>query len=296
MSSLRSEPSEDLVQRLLTAQFPNLEGPVVTAVEPGGNDNRTFRVGEELSVRLPSAQAYVAGIEKEHRWLPRLADRLPLQTPVLEGLGIPGEGYPWPWSIHRWMTGSDLTTATEVDGRRAARDLGEFLSELRAVDAHGGPAAGEHSFFRGASLTRYDGETRSALAALSSMLSRETIAAAAQIWDVAVDSEWDAQPVWFHGDLSAGNILADDGRLTAVIDFGTCGVGDPSCDLVIAWTYFEGEQRHVFADAVGLNARTWSRARGWALWKALVRIRENGPTHSEQIRVMTEVLADPVRA
>jgi aminoglycoside phosphotransferase (APT) family kinase protein len=295
MNSALPVVSEELVQRLLAVQFPQYALLRVSKVEPGGNDNRTFRIGDDLSARLPSAEAYVSGIEKEHEWLPFLADRLPFPIPILEGLGTPGEGYPWPWSINRWMIGSDATMATHVNRPRLAKDLGHFLSALRDIDGEGGPVAGAHSFFRGASLTNYDSETRGALEALEAVSTSEFVTAATRIWNEAVASEWDQPPVWFHGDLAPSNVLTHQGRLSAVIDFGTCGVGDPSCDLAIAWTLFKGDERRIFANAVGLDARTWSRGRGWALWKASITALEGGPTSSESLRVIAEVIEDPVR-
>ncbi|WP_392544409.1 phosphotransferase [Oryzobacter telluris] len=108
-------------------------------------------------------------------------------------------------------------------------------------------------------------------------------------------SQWSADPVWFHGDVAVGNLLVRDGRLAAVIDFGTCGTGDPACDLVLAWTFCRGEEeRRVFADAVGLDDETWNRARGWALWKALITVVDPEPRPSLDVQraALEELLAD----
>lgn len=269
-----------LVADLVAAQFPQYAGLPVSRVEPGGNDNRTFRIGAELSARLPTAAAYVPAVEKEYRWLPELAQRLDVAIPEPVALGAPSHGYPWPWSLNRWLPGVDLLHAGEVDRTGLAASIGEFLATLHDVDGRDGPLAGEHSFYRGASLMNYDTETRSVL----------RTSAEARVWEAAVESEWRGSPTWFHGDLAPGNILVDDGRLSAVIDWGTSGVGDPACDLVIAWTFFEGSERAIFASALGLDVDTWRRARGWALWKALI----TGTAESE--RVVQEILKDPVLA
>ncbi len=123
--------------------------------------------------------------------------------------------------------------------------------------------------------------------------------AAARVWEEAVGARWTGPPTWFHGDLSRGNLLLRDRRLRAVIDFGTCGVGDPACDLVIAWTTFVDGAREAFRAEVGLDDGTWARARGWAVWKALITLvpdrgegREPDP---EQVRVVDAVLADAQR-
>ena len=292
MEDDRFDISVDLVERLIAGQFTELSNLPVTKVEPGGNDNRTFRVGDELSARLPSAPRYVAGVDKEHRWLPALAQRLPLPIPDPVGLGRPGEGFPAPWSLIRWMPGSDLTAATGLDRPRLAADLGSFLGALQVIDATGGPAAGAHCFFRGASLTHYDAETQAALEHLKNDL--PDLGTATRVWNEAISTEWNDAPRWFHGDVAPGNLLAERGVLSAVIDFGTCGIGDPACDLVIAWTFFDREQRRIFAREVDLDPATWSRARGWALWKALISVGGDAYDDAETYRVIGEVLADPV--
>ena len=148
-----------LVARLVAAQFPQWAGLPVVPVEADGWDNRTYRLGDGLSVRLPTADGYVAGIAKEHRWLPVLAPLLPLPVPECVVLGEPSPELPRPWSVRRWIEGSPVTE--EIDQERFALDLAEFLTSLWAVDADGGPAAGEHSFHRGCSVAAYDEDTRS---------------------------------------------------------------------------------------------------------------------------------------
>jgi aminoglycoside phosphotransferase (APT) family kinase protein len=270
---LRPEITVDLVRRLVAAQFPEYADFDVTKVEPGGNDNRTFRLGDRLLARLPSATGYVASVEKEHRHLPALAAQLPVPIPAPVGFGTPGEGYPFPWSIYRWLDGVDAITAPGIDRPQLARDLAAFIRSLQAVDATDGPIAGAHSFWRGGSLMHYDAETRATTA-----FDRN----AERVWDAALASSWQHPPVWFHGDIAPGNILISEGRLSGMIDFGTSGVGDPACDLVIAWTYFDSDERELFAAEVGLDNDTWARAKGWALWKALI---------TDDERVIGEVLA-----
>jgi len=281
---------EDLVRSLVASQFPEYAHLPVTQVLPGGNDNRTFRLGNELSVRLPSAEGYVAGVAKEQRWLPHLAPHLPLPIPNPVAAGRPGLGYPWPWTINRWMPGTDALTAPELDKPRFARDVGRFVAALQRVDATGGPLAGEHSFYRGASLRHYDEETRSCLGLLADDLGAGTIAAATRVWDDAISTEWDRAPVWFHGDIAPGNLLIESGSLSAVIDFGTSGVGDPACDLVIAWTFLDPAARPAFAAEAQLDDATWARARGWALWKALLMAVVQGRDEPDNYRVISATL------
>jgi aminoglycoside phosphotransferase (APT) family kinase protein len=116
------------------------------------------------------------------------------------------------------------------------------------------------------------------------------------VWDTAIAAARDGTPVWFHGDVSTGNLLVRDGRPAAVIDFGCSGVGDPACDLTIAWTLLSGESREKFRDALSLDSATWARARGWALWKALITLAEHLDTNPGEAakarRVLDQVLAD----
>ena len=256
-----------LAARLVAAQFPHWASLPVRPVDPGGWDNRTFHLGDTMLVRLPSAARYVAQVEKEQRWLPTLARNtcLPIPTPL--GLGAPSGDYPWPWSIYGWLDGETATVGHIVDLSQFATDLGGFLTALQRVDATGGPLAGPHSFHRGGPLATYDAETRKAVAKLGD---RIDAAAVMEVWDAALAATRDGPPVWVHGDVAAGNLLVKDGRLSAVIDFGCSAVGDPACDLAIAWTFFEGESRQAFRTALALDPATWVRGRGWTLWKALI--------------------------
>lgn len=230
----RDEITAGLAARLVAAQFPRWADLPVVPVEAGGWDNRTFRLGDTMSVRLPSAERYAVSVGKEHTWLPRLASHLPLPIPVPLALGAPSEQYPWPWSVRRWIDGVPVSGNGLTDLAAFAGDLAGFLVALRQVAVAGAPAAGAHTFHRGGALEVYDAQTRQAIAALGP---RVNAAAASEVWNTALAATYTGAPVWFHGDVTADNLLLDnDGRLTAIIDFGLCGVGDPACDLVIAWT------------------------------------------------------------
>jgi aminoglycoside phosphotransferase (APT) family kinase protein len=282
-----------LVQHLIETQFPHWSALPITAVEPGGWDNRTFRLGEDMSVRLPSAAAYAPQVDKEHDWLPRLAPHLPLTIPAPLAKGMPDSVYPWGWSIYRWLPGESAATAQPEDLAELAKALGRFLAALQCIDPAGGPVPGPHCFFRGAPLSVYDVETRRAISLLNNEIDS---AAATSIWDAALEAAWGGAPVWFHGDIAAGNLLLREGRLVSVIDFGGCGVGDPACDVAIAWTLFFGASRTAFRESLGLDEATWIRGRGWALWKALITVAENSRTQPAKAdaarRVLEEILAD----
>ena len=257
----------DLARRLVAAQFPQLAHLTVRAVELDGWDNRTFRLGDTLSVRLPTAAGYVAQVDKEHTWLPVLRRALPVAIPEPVARGRPGRGYRWPWSIYRWIDGDVATLNRIADPMEFAEGLAAFLHALQSADTTRGPVAGAHSAFRGAHLEVYDADTRVAITALAGLVDGES---SLEVWEAGLAERWSDPPVWIHGDLTASNLLVRDGELAAVIDFGCCAIGDPACDLVMAWTFFDDDARRRFRAALGLDDATWARGRGWALWKALL--------------------------
>lgn len=284
------EISGQAVRLLVSQQLPQWGELPVTQVAQQGNDNRTFRLGDELVVRLSSAEGYVAGVRKEDRCLPLLARHLSTAVPVPVATGAPGADYPYPWSVRRWITGTTPDRDPDLDRTALAEELGTFLRELRSVPQANGPVAGAHCFYRGCHPSVYGDQVQQALLQLSG---RVDVEACQAIWKEAVRTAWPTDPVWFHGDVSSGNLLTVRGRLAAVIDFGTCGLGDPACDPVIAWTLFAGSERGVFGDAVGLSEDAWARARGWALWKALVTLgKPASPLYPQHARALQELLAE----
>lgn len=284
---------EDLVRRLVDGQFPHWAGLPVRALLPGGVDNRTFRLGSELTVRLPAGDWYALQVAKEQRWLPWLAPQLPLPIPAPVARGVPGQGYPYEWSVYGWLAGQTADASPIADLDAFAATLAEFLVALQRIDSSDGPAPGPHNFHRGGPLTTYAEQTVRTLELLKDEIDGE---AAQLVWDDAVAATWSGEPVWFHGDVAVGNLLLQDGRLAAVLDFGCCGVGDPACDVVIAWTLLRGKSRDTFRRRLGVDAGTWSRGRGWALWKALITLVDQVGTdpagERASRRVIERVLAD----
>jgi aminoglycoside phosphotransferase (APT) family kinase protein len=264
----KADITPELVSRLVASQFPQWAELPVRRVDVDGWDNATFRLGPHMSVRLPSSPAYVEQIDKEHRWLPVLARQLPLPIPEPLAKGEPGSGFPRPWSVYRWIDGQTAEAAKIADECEFAADLAGFLAALYAADPAGGPLPGPHNFFRGGSPAYYDAETRAALTALRGVIDTDL---AAEVWEAALEARWDGPPVWFHGDAQPGNLLLDSaGRLSAVIDFGTSGIGDPACDTTIAWTFLSGDSQRVFTERLPVDEATWTRGRGWAIWKAMI--------------------------
>jgi aminoglycoside phosphotransferase (APT) family kinase protein len=263
------DTSAALVGRLLAEQFPKWAAMPLAPVLSAGTDNALYRLGDDLAVRLPRIHWAVGQAQKEAYWLPRLAPALPLVVPTVLAHGAPGAGYPYPWAVYRWLGGQNAAESPPADTVAAAVELAGFLRALQQIATAGGPRAADHGL-RGAPLARRDAATRQAIAALDGAIDT---AAASAVWEDALRAgEWAGPPVWFHGDLLPGNLLVADGRLSAVIDWNGLGVGDPACDLVIAWALFAGASRAAFRAALGIDDATWVRGRGHALSQALIFI------------------------
>ncbi|MGH4035812.1 aminoglycoside phosphotransferase family protein [Actinomycetota bacterium Odt1-20B] len=260
-----------LAGRLVARQFPEWAGLPLRLVDPAGSDHVIYRLGRALAVRLPRHAGAVGQAAKELRWLPRLAPRLPLAVPEPVGVGEPDLGYPWPWAVSRWLDGEVATVAALGDSTEAAVELAGFLTALQSVppeadlvgadDPDGTPAASP--------LAGRDHATRAAIAKVAGGAGGPAAfdaRAMNELWDAALSAPgWERPAVWFHGDLHTGNLLTVDGRLSAVIDFGELGVGDPACDLTIAFTLMSPRSREVFRAALDVDDATWERGRGWAL-------------------------------
>ncbi|MBP2352862.1 aminoglycoside phosphotransferase (APT) family kinase protein [Kribbella aluminosa] len=283
------------VRRLVAEQFPQWTALAVRPVDNGGWDNRTFHLGADMVVRMPSAAEYAQAVEKEHRWLPVFAPLLPLPIPVPLAQGEPTSAYPHPWSIYQWLDGVTATADRIADPVQFALDLAGFLVALQRVDATDGPQPGIHNWYRGGTLRTYDENAQAAFEELEAYVDVEL---AREIWANSVDARWDRVDRWFHGDVAEGNLLLENGQLSAVIDFGTCGVGDPACDLAIAWTLLTADGRQAFRNRLSVDDPTWARGRGWALWKALATYRstyddsEDAETAAGAKHVLDEIFAE----
>nr|WP_040875598.1 aminoglycoside phosphotransferase family protein [Streptomyces purpureus] len=281
---------EELVERLVAAQFPQWAGLPVVRVESAGTDNAMYRLGADLVVRLPRIPGAAHQVEKEQRWLPRLAPALPLQVPVPLCKGVPGEGFPMAWSVYRWLEGANAFDEPIADLPHAAVTLGRFVVALRKVDADGGPRS-----FRGGPLSSRDDDVRLAIRDLGADGTLDA-AAATEAWETALAlPQWQGAPVWVHGDLLPGNLLARGGRLSAVIDFGAVGVGDPACDTIPAWTLLDAGTRDLFRAEADVDNATWGRGRGWALCFGLTAYHyyrvTNPALAAVGLRSVTEILA-----
>lgn len=283
------ETDAGLVARLLGAQFPKWANLPIEPVPSAGTDNALYRLGPNMAVRMPRIDWAVNAVDREHLWLPKIAPFLPVAIPTPLGNGEPGEGYPYPWSVYPWLEGENPTVGELADPDGLARDLARFVLALQAVDATGGPRGG-----RGVPLEQRESPTRAAIRALQGTVDTAAVTSA---WEAALEvPAWAGPPVWAHGDLSPGNLLIKDGRLTAVIDFGTLGIGDPAVDLIVAWNLLPVATRAVYRSALNVDEATWLRGRGWALSIALIQLpyyHQTNPALAANARhVIAEVLAD----
>lgn len=286
-------PTLDLARKLIAEQFPEFSHLPITDVEKQGHDNRTYRLGSDMLIRMPTAADYALKVPKEQELLPQLAKCLSLSIPVPIKMGKPSADYPYPFSVYKWLPGKsiNLLTLTEQEKEQLAFDLARFLKELQAISDVEGPEPGQHNWWRGNHVSVYDKGAREQIAKLANLIDATP---ALDLWDQACATKWDKQPVWIHGDFAIGNILMEGGQLSAVIDFGGIAVGDPACDLVIAWTYLSGKARGIFMKEMGFDADTWLRARAWALWKGAFElcqiIDKSSPEARLQKRIIDEVM------
>jgi aminoglycoside phosphotransferase (APT) family kinase protein len=279
-----------LVRRLVAAQFPEWSRLPVEPVEPRGTDNALFRLGDEVVARLPRTLRTEAALAGEREWLPRLAPELPLEVPRPLADGEPGEGYPFRWAVYSWLDGENATGRE----RSLAADLAGLVAALWRIDPAGGPAPGPQNVFRGEPIRRRDGTVRSAIAKLGGAIDAERVTAA---WEADSGApEWDGPPVWIHGDLDSRNLLAREGRLSAVLDWGCVGVGDPACDVMVAWKLLTGQTRPLFRAALEVDDATWARARAWALSQAVTALSYYTPeTNAVLVREARHWLAELFR-
>lgn len=287
-------PIDDgLVRTLIAAQFPRWSGLPVWRWPSGGTVNAMYRLGDDMVVRLPLVPDGATDVRRERQWLPRLASRLPTAIPEVLGAGRPAEGYPWPWSVHRWLSGEHPRAGALREPVRLAEDLAGFVSAMRRIPLLGAPRA-----HRGGPMALLDGSTRAAIAQLRGIPEEGVdCGAATAVWESALRVPGqDEPPVWLHADLMPGNLLVDDDRLSAVIDFGCMGVGDPACDLFPAWNLLPSDAREVFREALGVDDATWIRGRARTLSQALIALpsyRTTNPAMADNARhVIRTVLAE----
>lgn len=264
MPTAEVDITDALVRRLVASQFPEWASLRLVLLPPIGWDNVIYRLGSDLAVRLPRRRMGAVMVDKQHRWLPGLAPRLPLPVSVPIGRGVPDEGYPWSWTVCGWVPGEVAVDAVIDDMTVFAEALGAFLAAL----ALRGPVSGPRSAFRGGALATRDDPTRELLDGLADVIDAN---AATRLWDDALALPVASEPgMWIHGDLQPANLLVERGRLSGVIDFDHFGVGDPAVDLISAWMLLPKPARPALRAAASVDDATWARGRAWALHVGLL--------------------------
>jgi len=258
----------ELVGRLVAAQFPQLADLPISAVQSTGTVNTIYRIGDHLCARLPRMQKWAQDLDREWHWLPKLAPRLSLRVPEPVGKGHPSGSYPFPWAIYGWINGQPYADELVDDEDQAAKDLAQFVVELRRIDSVvEAPRGGRKP------LCELDAVTREAIKSANGVIDSDAATAA---WDRALEAPaWKGAPVWIHADLLRPNLLVHGGRLCSVIDFGSVGVGDPAADVIAAWSVFSHTGRGSFRGALDVDDATWNRARGFALHQAAMIIPDS---------------------
>jgi len=282
----------NLVRRLLASSFPAWRDLPLAPVASAGTDHALYRLGHDMAVRLPRIDWALGQIEHDAWVLPRLAPHLPVAIPAQLGIGEPAAGYPWRWAVYRWLEGDALGLDRPTDPHRLATDLAAFVVALRALDTDGVSPPGPGS--RLAPLIGRDADTRGYIASLRATVDTAALTVAWE--DALLAPAWDRPGVWAHTDLLPGNLLLVDDRLTAVIDLGGAGVGDPAVDVMPAWATLPRGVRDVFRAAVDVDDATWARGRGWALVFAVAALpyyRDRNPTlASIAARTIDEILRE----
>lgn len=279
----------ELVARLVAGQFPEWAGLQIRQVVSSGTVNAMFRLGDDKVVRLSRRPWDWDDTTMEHQWLPRLAPYLPVAIPAPVAEGQPSDEYPWKWSILRWLDGENPVAGHLSAPDGLAADLAEFVRAFRRIDLPDGPRA-----YRGGPLALLDTPTRAGIKQLHGMVDTDGVTA---LWEAALEAPaWDGPPSWVHADLLPSNLLTVDGRLSGVIDFATAGIGDPACDLMVAWNLLPANVRGTFRSAVGADDAAWARGRGRALSMSVIGLpyyKDTSPAIAALFRhTIDEVIAE----
>lgn len=283
--------TKSLAETLIAEQFPEYAHLPIKSVDMQGHDNRTYRLGSKLLIRMPTNECYALKVPKEQALLPKLAPYLTISIPVPIKMGSPSRDYPYPFSIYKWLEGTSVNLLTLDDDclKQLAFDLAKFLKELQSITCVDGPSPGQHNWWRGDHISVYDQGAREQIGKTSNLIDSKK---ALRLWEHASKTRWLNKPVWIHGDFAIGNMLLKDGKLSAIIDFGGMGLGDPACDLVIAWTFLKTKARDIFIREIALDDDTWLRAKAWALWKATFELCEIADQNAPDALVHKRIIED----
>lgn len=279
----------NLAKKLINTQFPEYSHLNITEVAQQGHDNRTYRIGNNMLIRLPTDESYALKVPIEYKLLTKLAPYLGISIPEPIKIGSPSDIYPYPFSIYKWLDGNSANQE-QLDAETLetiAYQLAMFLKKLQSIVNVTGPNPGQHNWWRGDHISVYSKRVIEQISTLKDIIDSK---ASLNLWQQACSTFYKDKPVWIHGDFAAGNILIKENRLSGVIDFGGAAIGDPACDLVIAWTYLFDKSRDIFIHEIDLDDDTWLRARAWALWKATLELCQIKDKNSASARLQVNII------
>lgn len=260
--------NDAFVARLISEQAPQWADLPLRRIASSGTDNAIFRLGARLLVRVPRRPSAAALLSKELDWLPHLHG-LPLEVPVLRFKGCAGLGLASDFGILDWMEGQTASPENVGDWQDAARALAGFLKALHLKDTTGAPPAGFSNSRRGIALRDLTGVMLPAIDIVADEINAQ---GARALWDKACAAAFSQPPVWLHGDLKADNLIVRNGLLKGVIDWGLSAVGDPAADYATAWLWIDPSARDGFREHLNIDDNDWLRARGWALYFAVIAL------------------------
>lgn len=260
----------ETIQHIIHEQYPEFDSLLIEKMSEGGHDHHSYHLGNHFSLRFPSAYEYSTQVIKEYTYCKILQNGLdiPITSPI--ALGIPSVLFPFHFTINEWIDGETVSATNITNKIQFANDLANFLNNLHKCEIKNGPLPSKQNFYRGGSLTYYHDETIQAIKNCSDFDQKRCL----EIWMKGVKSPYSQKAVWIHGDVAVGNLLVRNGKLSAVIDFGNMAIGDPACDYVMAWTYFDCITRPIFIKSLNTDKDTLNRTRAWALWKALISLND----------------------
>lgn len=284
------EINKELAENLIEIQCPRYFHEAISQLTLSGTENVMFTLGEDKLIRLPRIEEAVHSLEKESKWLPALGGNLNISIPKVIFNGKPSNSYPFPWLIISKLEGKDVSSENPLDDNSACEDLAQFILNLRSIPAKDGPACS-----RGMSLSYRDKAVRKSILLLEEEYDTKLLT---NLWESSLSvSEWRKEPFWLHGDIHRGNILVKSGKISAILDFGLCGIGDPSCDLMAAWTLLNTKARRKFFSLLNADSDSIKKARGWALSMGILGYpyyRETNPSFALLAKdAMDEIIKDP---
>jgi len=273
------EITEALVRALLQEQHRDLAGLPLEFVGEGW-DNVMVRLGGDLALRLPRRAIADDLIRKEQRWLPWLAPHLPLPVPAPVRTGVPGQGYPFAWSVLPWIDGEAADLAPPDTSE--APVLADFLRTLHRLPLPPDPPANS---VRDCPLSGKQADTERRMAILKSGTDAIT-PAIERAWADALAAPIDLPTSWIAGDIHARNVLVRNGKFAAFIDWGDMCAADPATDIAAIWCLFDDPvARRAAIEAYGMSEATLARARGWAVFHGVILLETGLQDHPRHARM-----------